>query len=197
MMATMMRRNVQLLLATIAIYMSLNIVVFIDCCHTLFYPVNTKTHTQCTYIVTVRHNHCCNGKAISITYYECVFAALVIQHAPYYTVIFGLPRSTTFFHVISQSARFLGEKVTGHNIFPLQLPSETFLILRRNKRNTTKNVQMSSRKVPVILARYYQNWNFLDRFRQKNSKTKFHENLSGGNPVVACGHADRHDTAKS
>ena len=27
------------------------------------------------------HNHCCHGKAISNTYSECVFVALVIQHA--------------------------------------------------------------------------------------------------------------------
>ena len=26
-------------------------------------------------------NHCCRGKAGSIIYYECVFLALVIQHA--------------------------------------------------------------------------------------------------------------------
>jgi len=26
-------------------------------------------------------NHCCRGKAISITYYDCVFLALVIHHA--------------------------------------------------------------------------------------------------------------------
>jgi hypothetical protein len=26
-------------------------------------------------------NHCCRGKAINITYYECVSVALVIQHA--------------------------------------------------------------------------------------------------------------------
>jgi len=26
-------------------------------------------------------NHCCSGKAMSITYCECVFVALVIQHA--------------------------------------------------------------------------------------------------------------------
>jgi hypothetical protein len=27
------------------------------------------------------HNHCCRGKAISITYSECVSVALVTQHA--------------------------------------------------------------------------------------------------------------------
>ena len=26
-------------------------------------------------------NHCCNGKAVRITYSECAFVALVIQHA--------------------------------------------------------------------------------------------------------------------
>jgi len=26
-------------------------------------------------------NHCCNGKAISITYSECVFVVTIIQHA--------------------------------------------------------------------------------------------------------------------
>jgi len=25
--------------------------------------------------------HCCSGKAVSVTYSECVFVALVIQHA--------------------------------------------------------------------------------------------------------------------
>jgi hypothetical protein len=27
------------------------------------------------------HNNCCSGKAVSITYSECVLVALVIQHA--------------------------------------------------------------------------------------------------------------------
>ena len=49
-------------------------------------------------------NHCCRGKATIITYSECVFVALVTQHAKrmqYYTVICDPSGSTTFFLVIS------------------------------------------------------------------------------------------------
>jgi hypothetical protein len=48
-------------------------------------------------------NHCCCGKAVSMTYFECVSIALDIQHAKctccYYTVICGLSGSTIFFHI--------------------------------------------------------------------------------------------------
>jgi hypothetical protein len=53
-------------------------------------------------------NHCCCGKAISITCWSvcvcvCVSTALVIQHAMHNShIVFCRPSgSTTFFHIIS------------------------------------------------------------------------------------------------
>jgi sRNA-binding regulator protein Hfq len=48
-------------------------------------------------------NHSCSVKAISITYFECVFVVLGIQHAMHmrHSAICGLSISTIFFHIIS------------------------------------------------------------------------------------------------
>jgi hypothetical protein len=62
-------------------------------------------------------------------------------HAPYYIAIFGLPRSTIFLHIISQTERFSGGKVTEHKIcltFVFYFMSETFLILRTIQKDNVK-----------------------------------------------------------
>jgi len=48
-------------------------------------------------------NHCCSGKAINITYSECVFVALGVRYAmrKRYIVICDLPDSTVLFHIVS------------------------------------------------------------------------------------------------
>ena len=47
--------------------------------------------------------NCCRGTAIIITYSECVFVVLVIQHAMrmLHIAICGLPRCTIIFYIIS------------------------------------------------------------------------------------------------
>jgi len=49
-----------------------------------------------------RSSNCCRTKTLSITYSDCVFVALGIQHAmPVgYIVLCGLPRCTVFSHII-------------------------------------------------------------------------------------------------
>ena len=52
-------------------------------------------------------NHCCRGGAESITYSECKFVALDIQHATSIRhIVWGLSGSTSFSHIISQTALF-------------------------------------------------------------------------------------------
>jgi hypothetical protein len=76
----------------------------------LYYSIKGRDR-QCTHNIRVRRVHV-TIVAIEdrITYSECVSVALVIQYAKRmrHIVIYSLPDSTIFFHIISQSARFSG-----------------------------------------------------------------------------------------
>jgi len=152
-------------------------------------------------------NNCCGGRAISITYCECVFVALGIQQAMRMRrfVICDLLCSTICFTLylindaIFNKKKLLNIKCTFWVY--LQVLSETFLILRRNERDVIKNVNYSSCKMPLFLSGFNETWTLSTYFRKMLIYIKFHGNPSSGRRVVPRGLTDRqtsrHDEANS
>jgi hypothetical protein len=105
-------------------------------------------------------NNFCRGKSISITYSECVYVALVIQHAKRMrriklSAVACLAVPFTFTYLINGKnfvKMFLSIKYLFW--FPLQLLFEIFLILRRIQRDIVICVHMSLCKVPIILVTF-------------------------------------------
>jgi hypothetical protein len=77
--------------------------------------------------------------------------------APNYVAACVLPGSTTFFHIISQTAFFSGGRgvLNMRCVFrlSLQLSSKIFLVLRTTQRTITIN-NSSSCEAPAILIRF-------------------------------------------
>jgi len=139
-------------------------------------------------------NRHCSGKAMIIAQPVCVFVALGIQHAMWmhHFVICVVPRSTTFFHIISQTAQF-SKKIPEHKMciwFYVHILPETFFLLRSFEQNMSKNVRLSSCTVPFILEWLLWNLSFMDNLKKKFSNIRFHENLSSGRWVVPCRQTD-------
>ena len=123
-------------------------------------------------------NHCCCGKAISITYWsvwvpgrlcmsvrECCLAFPACNaYAPYYDVMCS-PRSPPHFSTCHKRCDFIKKLSNIKYVFwfSLQRSSKTFLIPRINQRHIVINVKMSSCNVG-----FYWNLNFLHRFSKKS-----------------------------
>ena len=113
---------------------------------------NTETHLC---------NHCCCRKAISITYTECVYVALVNQPANcihHITVSYVACLPVLHFCTYLIKGTILGKKhlLTVECVFwfCLQHFYENCLVVKRIQRNIVTNVHRSSFRVPVTLVRF-------------------------------------------
>jgi hypothetical protein len=109
---------------------------------------------QCTCNVEAcSHNHCCVGKAISITYCECVSVALVIWHAKHMHHIILSPvacPTLPCFLTLSHKWHDFQEKVIEYKMYTLIF--STFLILPRIQWNIVINVHWPPCKEPCFLV---------------------------------------------
>ena len=101
----------------------------------------------------------CLERAISSTYSEYIFVALVIQHAKHMRriILFSVasPAVTCFTTSTHRRHDFREKKILNTKCvfwFSLKLLPEIFLILRTSKRHTIKNVRWSSCKNLLFLS---------------------------------------------
>jgi hypothetical protein len=95
-------------------------------------------------ILARSRNHCCCGKALSITYSKCVSVALIIQHAMrmrrIILALLACP-AVPYFPTYLLNCTIFAKKVTEYKIcFDFLYNFETFLIVGRNQRDIIINV---------------------------------------------------------
>ena len=143
-------------------------------------------------------NHCCDGKAISITYSEYVFVALGIQRAMRirHIIICGLPGFSVFFHIIAWLSR-KKKYWTQNASFDLLYKCFVWNIFNSNEKFSKKLPQIYIYKgLHVKYALFLSDFNDTLIFRKifekkKPSNIESHKNPSNVSPVVSRGWTDR------
>jgi len=139
-------------------------------------------------------NFLCKSK--NITHYECVFVALVNQHATRLhhimlssVAFLAVSTVSTFSHkgTIFEKKKLLNRKLILN--FATNLPEKS-LIPSRIERDTFTDVHRYSCRVPVVLDIFSWNFNFLNRFSENTLISKFVKIRLIWNRVSPCGKTD-------
>jgi hypothetical protein len=112
-------------------------------------------------------NHCCRGQAINITYSECVFVALAIQHECACAVLLSVAcPAVRYFSTLSHKRHDFRKKNIDHEVCDLILftLSEKFLILGRTEQDMIQYTYLSSCKVPLFWSDFNEISIFLTDF---------------------------------
>jgi hypothetical protein len=136
--------------------------------------------------------HCFSGKAINISYSECVFLVLSIPHAMRlrYIVIWPLRLYNICLPYPINGNIFEKKKFFEHTTYVLTFSTSSAWNISHSTKKWSrydKKVCCSSCKVPVIPFRFEWDLNFLDRFSKNTRNITYHENLPSDRRVVPYG----------
>jgi hypothetical protein len=145
-------------------------------------------------------NHCFRGKAISITYPECVFVALVCNVCSTQSacaILYCHLWPVWLYHIfstLSHKRHVFRKKVIEHKMYVLIFSTNFVWNISHSKKNSvryyhkcTQVFMWSTRYSCQILMKLESSWQIFEKY----SSTKFHENPSNGNRVIPCGQRDR------
>ena len=147
-------------------------------------------------------NHCCRGKAVTITYSECVSVALAVQHAKRMRpIIFSFVAclDLPYFSTLSHKSHDFGKKSYEHKFCVLIFSTNfvwIFRILRRIQRDININVCTLHLKCPLHLPDFNLRLIISTKFR-KILKFRSHEKPCCRIRVVLYGCIGRKEEANS
>jgi hypothetical protein len=160
--------------------------------------INMKKKSQCTYsykrnIEAHSRNNCCRGKAIRITYSDCVFVASVIQHAiahVQYSHLWPVRLNRIFSYYIIKGAIF-EKNIVEHKMCVLIFSITFVWNISHCKKNLARQYHVCT-WVFMKSALWDCNgiWRFFVVFR-KILEYQIWLNLSSGSQVLFCERTDR------